>query len=225
MEEREVTAAPTLVARCLAALGVGALALLAALLAGSLLIAGRADAFDPATLLALRSWTGDHGPVIALARGVTAFGNDVTLWILTVLAAGYLFAARLRSLALRLCVTAASGGMVTTMIKMIVARPRPALVAHLVAVQPPSFPSGHATNSVVVYGSLALIAAERASSPAVRSYLAGACVALIVSIGATRVFLGVHWPSDVLSGWVIGSGWTLFAAHVCPEQASALDER
>ncbi|WP_425230662.1 phosphatase PAP2 family protein [Sphingomonas sp.] len=214
MADRKASIPTTTVGRGLAALSIGALVLLAMLVAGSLLIAGNADAFDPAILLALRLSTGDAGQGIALASGVTSFGNDVTLWIVTALAAGYLAAARDRGTALRLCGTAASGGLVTTAIKIVVARPRPDVVAHLVAVHPPSFPSGHATNSAVVYGTLALIAAERASSRAVRLYLCVACVGLVCSIGATRVILGVHWPSDVLSGWAIGSGWALLAYHV-----------
>ena len=114
--------------------------------------------------------------------------------------------------------------MVTTVIKTIVARPRPDLVAHLVAVQPPSFPSGHATNSAIVYGTFALIAAERAASPAERAYVAAACIALVSSIGVTRVILGVHWPSDVFAGWAIGCSWVLLT-HLTSERETLRLER
>lgn len=202
------------VERCLGglALGAGLAALL--LWLASWLSVGWGGAFDPAILLRVRAAVGEHGAAAALAKGITAFGNDVTLWAVTLLAAGYLIAARRRGAALHLLGAAGVGGLLTAGIKHLVERPRPALVAHLVEVHPPSFPSGHAADSAFVYGTLALIAVGGSATPAVRRYLAAAMLLVVVMVGASRVVLGVHWPSDVLAGWALGAGWALTAGRI-----------
>ncbi len=89
-----------------------------------------------------------------------------------------------------------------------IARPRPGLEPHLVAVKTSSFPSGHATSSMIFYLSLALVFAGhsrwRFATPA-------AAVILSLLIGISRVMLGVHWPSDVIGGWAFGLLWVLIS--------------
>lgn len=193
------------------------LAALATLLALAILARIRsraADAFDPALLLRSRALTGDHGVAIDLARGLTAFGNDLTLWVVVLFAGGWLAVGGKRGACLHLLTAGAGGGLLVTAIKLAVHRARPEVVAHLVAVSSPSFPSGHAADSAYVYGTLALIAARASRRDAERRYLAAACVALVVAIGVSRVVLGVHWPSDVLAGWAIGAGWALLCGRI-----------
>lgn len=195
----------------LIAVAAGALALLLLLGLG---LTGAATGLDPRILGFARSLTGEVGPIVALAKGITAFGNDVTLWTVTLIGAGFLFTARDRVAALHLAMVAGTGGLLTTGIKLLVNRPRPGIVRHLVDVHPPSFPSGHAMNSAFVYGTLALIGVRAARIPGARRYITVAAVLMIVLIGTSRVVLGVHWPSDVLTGWVLGTGWAVLGGRV-----------
>lgn len=93
-------------------------------------------------------------------------------------------------------------------LKQIFARPRPDIVAHLdptiVAV---SFPSSHATVSLATWLTLALVMVRRVSTPAVRVYLVVASILLAILVGLSRIYLGVHWPSDILAGWALGFSW------------------
>jgi undecaprenyl-diphosphatase len=90
-----------------------------------------------------------------------------------------------------------------------VLRARPDLVPHLVDAGGYSFPSGHATSSAVVYLTLASLAGQVTPNRAARRYLLVVAVLLVGAIGCSRVYLGVHWPSDVLAGWSFGTLWAL----------------
>ena len=92
-------------------------------------------------------------------------------------------------------------------LKAAFARARPDLVDHLVEVVSPSFPSGHALMSAAVYLTLAGLLGRRGVDAPVRRSLFWLAVALVLLIGISRVYLGVHWPSDVLGGWVLGALW------------------
>ena len=99
--------------------------------------------------------------------------------------------------------------LVSNLLKAAFERPRPDLVAHLVDVSSLSFPSGHAMMSTVTWLTLAALLATVQSTRRMKVYVlaVGACLALL--IGVSRVFLGVHWPTDVLAGWCIGAAWAL----------------
>lgn len=209
------------VERNLAGLAAAAAIALALLVLIGLALTGTATGLDPRILLWVRSMTGNDGPVIALARGITAFGNDVTLWTVTLLAAGYLLVVRNRRAALQVAAMAATGGLLTAAIKLLVDRPRPAIVQHLADVHPPSFPSGHAMNSAFVYGTLALIAVRASGNTRGRRYVALVAVLMILLIGTSRVVLGVHWPSDVLAGWTIGATWAFLSGRLATLATSA----
>jgi undecaprenyl-diphosphatase len=88
-------------------------------------------------------------------------------------------------------------------------RPRPELVSHLVEVQTSSFPSGHATLSAVVYLTIGALLAREQKSRRTRLYVMTVAILMALLIGCSRVYLGVHWPTDVLAGWAIGSGWAM----------------
>jgi undecaprenyl-diphosphatase len=72
-----------------------------------------------------------------------------------------------------------------------------------------SFPSGHSANSAIVYLTLATLLTQAIRGAALRRYVVGAAIALVFAIGVSRVYLGVHWPSDVLAGWSFGALWAL----------------
>ncbi|MFC4855192.1 phosphatase PAP2 family protein [Actinophytocola glycyrrhizae] len=102
-------------------------------------------------------------------------------------------------------------------LKAIVERPRPALSDHVVFVHSWSYPSGHSLNSMAVLGLLTVLAVRERPGAVRRTALAALGVFLVVVVGFSRVYLGVHWPSDVLAGWLIGLLWltTCFAiAHL-----------
>lgn len=197
----------------LAAAGVGAVALALLLLFG--LIVGRAPfGWDRAILLALRT-PGDlarpigPGWLLDFMRDVTALGDRNILTLAVVAAAGLLLARRLWLTALLVVGASVTGSWVTAWTKAHVARSRPDIVPHLVEVHNLSFPSGHATNSAIIYLTLAALASQVTRERAARNYLVTAAVLLVGLIGASRLYLGVHWPSDVLAGWSFGTLWAL----------------
>jgi undecaprenyl-diphosphatase len=143
-------------------------------------------------------------------RDVTALGGTVVLTIVTLGAAGYLLLAGKRSAAL-FVVAAIIGALVLSFsIKAGIERPRPDLVPHGTPVYTASFPSGHATGAAATYLTLGALLARFQARRWVKIYLLGLATTLTVLIGLSRVYLGVHWPSDVLAGWTLGASWALF---------------
>jgi undecaprenyl-diphosphatase len=152
---------------------------------------------------------------------VTALGGFTILTLITVVAVGYLVAARKQATALFLAAAVVGGSIASTLLKLEFARPRPDIVAHLVSVDSTSFPSGHAMNSAITYLTLGALLARAEKNRSLRIYLMSVAVALTLVIGFSRVYLGVHWPSDVLAGWCVGAAW----AVLCSLVARALQRR
>jgi undecaprenyl-diphosphatase len=100
------------------------------------------------------------------------------------------------------------GTLLNLILKQIFAAPRPDLLPHLDIVHSYSFPSGHAAGNMMFFGALAMLAGRR--------WAYGAGGAMIALIGASRVWLGVHWPSDVMAGWIEGLGWLVLCAVWLP---------
>lgn len=155
----------------------------------------------------------------------TALGGVAVLTVLTAVVAGYLAITRKAATAVFVIVAIACGAIASTLLKSIFDRPRPDLVAHLVMVDTTSFPSGHAMNSAVVYLTLGALLSRTHSERATRAYILAAAVALTLTIGFSRVFLGVHWPSDVLAGWIVGAFWAALCSLAAKllQQHGALD--
>ena len=98
-------------------------------------------------------------------------------------------------------------------------RPRPQIVPHLTEAGGASFPSGHSFNSAVVYIAIALAFATLSARQSVRLTIVGAAIVLSLVVAWTRVWLGVHFPSDVVAGWLGGAGWAFLAAALLQRPA------
>jgi undecaprenyl-diphosphatase len=138
---------------------------------------------------------------------ITALGSGTILTCVVVATAGLLLVQRLWLTAALVLAATLGGSIIAGQAKYWVGRPRPELVDHLVQVTGLSFPSGHATNSAIIYLTLAGLVAQVTPRRVVRRYVLLLAVVLVGAIGVSRVYLGVHWPSDVLAGWCAGTGW------------------
>ena len=145
---------------------------------------------------------------------VTALGGVSVLALLTLISAGYLIAARKPATAGFLVVAISSGAIASTLLKMGFARSRPDFIGQLVEVHTASFPSGHAMNSAVTYLTLGALLARAEDDRSVRIYLVAAAIFLTLVVGFSRVYLGVHWPSDVIGGWCVGSAWAVLCSLI-----------
>lgn len=155
------------------------------------------------------------------ARDLTALGGVPVLASFTAFAVVYLWLRRLRAYALLVAGAVSGGALLFSVLKALFGRPRPTVVPMLVPAEAPSFPSGHATLSAVVYLSVAVLLARFEPSPGLRAYLLGVGLLVTGVVGLTRVLLGVHYPTDVLAGWSLGVAW----AAVCWLVAVRLETR
>ncbi|GHC67022.1 phosphatase PAP2 family protein [Limoniibacter endophyticus] len=169
---------------------------------------------DQQLILAFRSATDANiaiGPswLQEAVRDVTALGSS-TLLCFVYLVALY-FLGRLGRVpdAIFLTLAVAGGQFLSTLLKLIVARPRPDILEPLMAVHSASFPSSHAMMSIVLYLTLASILAGIVGQMRVRIAFFSLAFLITFAIGISRLYLGVHWPSDVLGGWIAGGGWVL----------------
>jgi len=138
---------------------------------------------------------------------LTGWGNTASLTMLTGIIIGYLLVMRRAATAVYLASATAGGALFNSILKAIIDRPRPDVVAHLVEVNSASFPSGHAMNSAVVFLTLGAVLSRVHKQPGVRAYILTVAILLTLTIGFSRVYLGVHWPSDVMAGWLVGGVW------------------
>jgi undecaprenyl-diphosphatase len=171
-------------------------------------------ALDERVLLALRRDGAAEVPVgpdwlRRAALDLTALGGPTVVALTVAVSAGYLFLRRLRRTAVLVLCAAAGGGLISRIAKHLVARERPDVVPHLTEVAGASFPSGHTLLSAVVYLTLGALLASIETRHRVKLYILACALALTALVGATRVYLGVHYPSDVLAGWTIGLAWAL----------------
>jgi undecaprenyl-diphosphatase len=173
--------------------------------------------FDDRILLAFR----DHNNLAQLlgprwlqeaGRDVTALGGFTVLILLSGLSVALLLMLGRRIQALIFAAAVLFAQCAAELVKHVVARPRPELVAHHDLVYSSSFPSGHSVMSPVVYLTLAAIVAAGSGQRAIKLTLLIGAALLVLAIGVSRVYLGVHWPTDVLAGWTMGATIAWIAA-------------
>jgi undecaprenyl-diphosphatase len=187
---------------------------------------GETHAFDTAILLALRQVGDPAKPIgpewLTLSMtDITSLGGFTVLTLVTVLSALYLVLDNKRAAAGLLVTSVAGGTLVGQVLKVAFDRPRPDLVAHLVDVRTLSFPSGHAMMSAVTFLTIGVLLARTSPRRRLKVYIVSVAVMLTLLVGFSRIFLGVHWPTDVLAGWSAGSAW----AVLCWLAARALQSR
>jgi len=183
-----------------------------ALLADEVLEGGT-QAFDQKLLLAFRTGPA-HAPVgppavQEAARDITSLGGTAVLTIVTIIAAGFLSLDRKKHMALFVCGSVLGGVAAGTILKNVFQRPRPDLVPYSVYVSGASFPSGHSMMSAVTYLTLGALLARSHERKRLKAYFLLVAISLTFAVGVTRVYLGVHWPTDVLAGWTAGAIWAL----------------
>jgi len=175
---------------------------------------GDAHGFDRTVLLAMREPGNPADPIGSvkleeMGRDLTALGGFTILTGLTISAVGISLVMRKRGLAGIIAVAVTGGMILTTFVKRGFDRPRPDLVPHGVVVTNASFPSGHAMMAAVVYLTLGLLLARIQPLRPLRIYIVALSVVITLLVGVSRVYLGVHWPTDVLAGWTLGAAWAL----------------
>jgi len=143
------------------------------------------------------------------ARDVSALGGFTVLTLLTGLAGGFLLITKKYVDALVLLAAVLGATALSESLKLGYARPRPDLLAHAVETLGSSFPSGHATLSAATYLTIGALLAHAQDRRRVKTYIHVTAILLALLIGVSRVYLGVHWPTDVLAGWCIGAAWSV----------------
>jgi undecaprenyl-diphosphatase len=152
----------------------------------------------------------------AVMLDVTALGGTAVLALVVLFSSGLLLVLGRRRTAVFILLVCLGGELLVAGVKAAVGRDRPKDRNRLVVRQPTSgsFPSGHSASSAVIYLTLALVASTPLTGRRGRRYLMACAAALVFLIGVSRVYLGVHYPTDVLGGWAIGVLWALGCRYV-----------
>ena len=174
---------------------------------------GDTHRLDTALMMTFRE-AGDRSELIGpewfeeMVRDVTALGSYVFIIILVASAVGYLLLVRKYALSAVMLTAVVGGILISNVLKHGFDRPRPDL-DHAAQVFSPSFPSGHATLSAVTFLTLGGILTFTSARWPVKAYFLTIAAILTILVGMSRVYLGVHYPSDVIAGWCVGTAWAL----------------
>lgn len=146
------------------------------------------------------------------ALDISALGGGSVLTLMTLLVLGYLLLLRRYHAVLLVLVATVGGMLLNNSLKQFFGRERPSIVPHLSEVASASYPSGHSMLSAIVYLTLGVMLAQSTSSWRLRMYFVGSALLVTFLIGLTRVYLGVHYPTDVLGGWTVGTAYAVLCA-------------
>jgi undecaprenyl-diphosphatase len=187
---------------------------------------GEARGVDRALLLALRNPADGADPIgptwlEEVGRDLTALGGSAVLVLVTLAVVGYLLLAHKPRAATFLSSSVLGALVLSVALKRLFDRPRPDVVPHLAHAFSPSFPSGHSMLSAAVYLTLGALLARLEARLVIKAYLLLWALLLAFLVGVSRVYVGVHWPTDVLAGWAAGAAW----AALCWLVTRALQRR
>jgi len=210
MRHRPETVLPVLV------IGIMALGLYAFLSIADEMAEGEIRTWDERLFLAFRNPANPEDPLgppwlEEAALEVTALGGYSLILLTLAAVVGLLLVTRRYGPALYVLLSVGSGALVSALSKQFYDRPRPDLVPQLDIVHTASFPSGHALITTVAYLTLAALVIRFFDDWRVRIYVAGVAIFISVLVGISRIYLGVHWPSDVAAGWALGTAWASLA--------------
>lgn len=175
---------------------------------------GRTATIDREVLLAMRE-PGDLSDPIGPAwfedacRDVTALGGGTVLVLLSATAIAFFWLAGMRRAAMYVAIAVVGAALLSAGLKLAFERPRPDLVPHGQSVYTSSFPSGHSMLAAAVYLTLGMVASRFVPRRRLKALFLFVAILVTGAVGASRVYLGVHWPTDVLAGWAVGAAWAL----------------
>ena len=200
--------------KLLLALALSAFALWVFVAVSAEMLEGDSHRFDERLLMALRSQADPALPMgpawlREIMRDVTALGSTFVLLLVTFASIGFLALTKNRHAALLVLVAVLGGMLLSTLLKAGFDRARPDVVMHTTTVYSASFPSGHAMMSAVVYLTLGALLAATQQGTRLKLYILALGAFLTLIVGMSRVYLGVHWPTDVLAGWALGASWAM----------------
>lgn len=175
---------------------------------------GEPTALDRCITLALRSSSDPPHPIgpawlQEAARDITSLGSIIVVLITTGAVAGYLFLAHKPGVALLMLLAVIGGIVVNNLLKLVFARHRPDAVVSGARVFTTSFPSGHATLSAAAYLTIGALLSRAFPSATLSVYFMMLAAFLAMLVGVSRIYLGVHYPTDVLAGWCTGTAWAI----------------
>ena len=205
-------------ARLLASIAIVSGLILAFLQIADEMIEGEMEAVDQTILMLFRDPANldkTIGPLWLheMVRDITALGSFSLLGLIVVGVCIYLMLARMRAEALLVVTSVVGGTILSTLLKMGYNRPRPDLTT-LSEQFTASFPSGHAMLSAVTFLTLGAVLSRFAPTRPLRFFTIGVAVLLTLMVGVSRLYMGVHYPSDVLAGWCLGAAWALLCSTV-----------
>lgn len=171
-------------------------------------LAGTTQRLDEAVL----TWVAGHRSALAdhVAMEITALGNVTTLAVLILTVSVFLWLSHHRISVALLMIAVAGGGILNSVLKEIFNRPRPTIVEAATDVTSLSFPSGHAMASFIAYACVAFLVGRLEPTRTMRVLTWSFAAIIILAVGASRIYLGVHYPSDVLAGFTAGLAWLAF---------------
>ena len=182
-------------------------------------MAGYTASIDERIILLFRNPDNLSDPIGAkwleeMMRDITALGGVGLLVFISFTVLIFLLIERYHRVALIFFIFIASGILLSFALKHGFSRPRPDIVAHGSYVYTSSFPSGHAMMSSLIYLSIAGMLSHLSFRRRIKTYFFVVALILTIAIGISRVYLGVHYFTDVIGGWVLGSGWALLCYFV-----------
>jgi len=175
---------------------------------------GETKGFDKQILLSLRDPADLSHPIgppwlLSAALDITSLGSATVLGLTVFSVAGFLLLQGLWRRSLLVVAATLGGSFLNGALKQLFQRPRPDIVPHLREAMSLSFPSGHALQSAVVYLTLGALSMHIAHRRVTKLYCMTVAMAATALVGVSRVYLGVHYPTDVLAGWLLGLSWAL----------------
>jgi undecaprenyl-diphosphatase len=179
---------------------------------------GKPLPIDHSIMLALRNSADPSIPIgppwlREAARDITSLGSTIVLGIITFAVESYVLLARDPAVAWLIIIAVIGGLGLNNILKLAFARPRPTFMAHTVRLHTTSFPSGHAAMSAITYLTIGTVLAQTHPGFAASLCLISLAAFLTMFIGISRIYLGFHYPTDILGGWCVGAAWAIFCWH------------